>query len=117
MPNHDFVSDALLVITILLACALIVILVSFARYYQRQIVEFDSDAVDSFGRRYGLFALVVFGLSEALNYLLPSMGIKNRFVLQLPAWLMITCICYILYAGNMTLYRSLTNTFNHDKKK
>jgi len=101
----------------LLASSLIVNLVNFARYHQRQIVEFDSDAVDSFGRRYGLIALVGFVFSEGLNYIFSTVGLKTKFILELPGWLMIICVSYVLYAGNLTLYRCLTNAARQIKKK
>ena len=102
---------------LLLACAFIVILVNFALLHQRQIVEFDSDAVDSFGRRYGAIALIGFGCSEALNFLFSSLGLKNRILLYLPSWLMILCVSYVLYAANLAVYRYLTSAARNTQKR
>ena len=106
-PAHDFVADFLLGIGMLLAGALIVVLITFARFYQRGMVEFDHEAVESFGRRYAIFAVIGLFGSELLNMLFAWIGINSRILLNVPSWLIILTFLYLLFAATLAIYQSL----------
>jgi len=91
----------------LLAGALIVVLITFARFYQRGMVEFDHEAVESFGRRYAIFAVIGLFGSELLNMLFAWIGINSRILLNVPSWLIILTFLYLLFAATLAIYQSL----------